>query len=356
MNRRREQLWSDLQQAGVVQGDIPELQELESPWYVKVILAFSGWLAALFLLGFIGIGFEFIIDNSAASLLIGAVMTGTAFALLRSANSEFIEHLSLAISLAGQALLSWAIFNFTQQENAIAWCLLAVLQAFLAAVMPNFVHRVFSSFVAAYALSVSLAYLQVPYLFSSLLLFFVAWLWLNEFRYPQQAQKIRAVGYGLVLASIFLKGSSVIASHQLFWGRSQLLNEHWVQPWMAEIIMAAVMLYIVRELLRRAGQALNSRLGLTAMAAILLLSLCSMQAPGISLGMMIVLIGFAGGNRILLGLGIASLLSYISSYYYLLDATLLSKSGILLSVGLLLLCIRWSLLRLLAAEQEGNHG
>ena len=56
---------------------------------------------------------------------------------------------------------------------------------------------------------------------------------------------------------------------------------------------------------------------------------------------MIVVLGFANGNRVLTGLGIAALLFYVFAYYYLLQETLLFKSGVLLATGFVLLVARW---------------
>ena len=60
----------------------------------------------------------------------------------------------------------------------------------------------------------------------------------------------------------------------------------------------------------------------------------------------------------LLGLGIASLLFYISSYYYLLDATLFAKAQTLLIVGLVLLAVRWLMVRIMPGMpgMSGMHG
>lgn len=68
------------------------------------------------------------------------------------------------------------------------------------------------------------------------------------------------------------------------------------------------------------------------------------------------LLGFASSNRVLLGLGVTSLLFYISSYYYTLEATLLVKSRTLLIVGLLLLAARWLMTRVIAPASEARHG
>jgi len=355
MSRQSEQIWTALLEADVVQGMAPETGELESPWYVKVLLAFSGWLAALFLLGFIGVGFGFVFRHSTAAFITGGMMIGTAFAILRIPKNEFVEHLALAASMAGQALVVYAIFENFNHNEKIAWLLVALLQMPLALFMPNFVHRVFSSFVATFALSITLTFKGWPYVVSGVVMFLAAGCFLNEFRYPQYMKKMRAIGYGLVLALIQLKGAALFG-YRTFggpFGRNQ--PDLWAKPWIGEVLTGAVTLYIVWQILRRYAQAIPNRLSITALMGTLLLCTVSIEVQGITVGMVIMLLGFVGANRVLLGLGIVSLLFYISSYYYLLDATLLAKSQTLLIVSLALFIGRWLMLRILPVKKEAKH-
>ncbi|MCP5407478.1 MAG: hypothetical protein H6967_08105 [Chromatiaceae bacterium] len=43
-------LWDQLVQAGVVSGAVPDGSGIHPPWYVRVMLGVSGWIAALLLL------------------------------------------------------------------------------------------------------------------------------------------------------------------------------------------------------------------------------------------------------------------------------------------------------------------
>lgn len=355
MNRQTEQMWTTLLNAGLVQGPVPETGKLESPWYVKVLLAFSGWLAAMFLFGFIGMAFQFILKSSIASFITGGAMIGGAFAILRLPKNEFFEHLALAVSLVGQTLIAWAIFDITKRNDKIAWVLVALLQVPLTVFMPNFVHRVLSSFIAAFAFSMALTSMRVPYVFSSVIMILASWLWLNEFRYPQHMRKIRAIGYGLVLALIQLKGAALFGYETMGLRSSHNQPESWVQPWIGEVLASAVTLYVVWQLLQRRGQAISERPAIMTLLGTLLLCAVSIEALGITVGVVIMLLGFAGSNRLLLGLGIVSLLFYISSYYYLLDATLIAKAQTLFIVGLVLLSFRWLMLRVMPVEKEKKH-
>ena len=345
MTRTNDPLWEKLLHAGVVQGPEPASRRHASPWFVKALLGFCGWLAAVFLLGFLAVGFQFLVENRPAALICGGAMIAGAYALLRAGKNPFVEHLALAVSLAGQAWVVWALFHVAKHDDTVAWILVALLQAPLAVVMPHFVHQVFSSFTAAFALAMALGAMGAPYLFSAVILGLAAWLWLNEFRYHRQVSKIQALGYGLVLALIPLKGTALFGYETLGWRSPSDLSTLGVQPWMGEVLAGMVLLGVVWRLLRGRGQVLTTPAAMAALLATLALWAVSMEAQGITVGITIMLLGFAGGNRSLLGLGIVSLLFFISSYYYLLDTTLLIKARTLLILGLMLLGARWIMRR-----------
>lgn len=353
MSGRNEPLWARLVDAGLVEGSAPETK-LDSPWYVKVLLAFSGWLAALFLLGFIGMAMEFVFDDSASAGIVGGVMIGAAFAVLRLRKNEFLEHLALAVSLAGQALIVFAILEVSDGIQSQTWFLLALLEGTLAIVMPNFVHRVFSSFVAAAAVCLLLISYGWLNLIGGAILLPAAWCWFNEFRHPRLMERMRALGYGLVLALILQKATAFFGYGLLGWYVG-MPPEPQIGARVGELLIGAVMLYVVWSLLQRYGVRLSERVSIAALAGTLLLCAVSMKVQGLSTGMVVILLGFAGSNRVLQGLGIVSLLYFISNYYYLLETTLLAKSLNLLAVGLVLVLLRWLMSLVLPAGREVVH-
>jgi len=355
MNYQTDQIWRLLQESGIVLGEQPDKGISGSPWYVNALLAFSGWLAAIFILGFIGSAFLGIFQHSDVAGIVGGVMIVAAFALLRLSANEFVEHLGLATSMAGQVLLVYAIFDFFYPTHlSVAWLLLAILQAVLVVVMPSFVHRVFSAFVAAIALSMAFDKMGIPYVIGGVVMFGASFCWLNEFRYPQHMKKMRAVGYGLVLALVALKGATLFG-YRLLGGWFLHEPGSLTQSWLGEIIIGVITLYIVWSVLQRYGQPMRGRLSVTTLLATLLVCAVSIKVQGITVGMVIICLGFLGANRVLLGLGIISLLFYISSYYYLLNTTLLDKSQSLFITGLALLCVRWLLLNIIPVQNEAEH-
>ncbi len=355
MSTESTKVWETLLHADIVQGDEPKAADtVDSPWYVKVLLAISGWLAALFLLGFIGLGFRLVFRSEATSVIVGCMLVGAAFALLRMPKNEFYEHVALAISLAGQALITWPIFDSVNAGNS--WLLMSMFQLLLALLMPNYIHRAFSSFIAAFCFSMALTIFGMPYIAGSVIMLAAAWLWLHEFDYPKHMQKQRAIGYGLVLALIQVKGSVLYQYSFIDWFGRRRDADILVQPWVGELLAGVVTLYVVWHILRRLGLGLSEPITIAAMIGTVLLAAASMEAHGITVGMLVILLGFAGSNRVLMGLGIISLLFYISSYYYQLHATLLDKSITLLSIWLVLFVARWLMLRVAAKGGEVQHG
>lgn len=352
--RHTQQLWATLVQSDLVQGDPPPADHMESPWYVKVLLAFSGWIAAIFFLCFLAMACTAIIDNSAIAGLVGGAIVLIACILLRLAKNEFLEHLALAISLAGQALVIYWIFEHSLITETMSWLGTLLFQAVLVALMPNFIHRVFSSVAMGIAFCMTMLLSGWAFAAGGTLMAGAAWCWLNELRFPKQMRLIQAVGFGLVLAVIVLHATE-LSEHRFLFHFSSLRVEQWGQPWMGELMKGAVMLSVVWEILQRYRQSTAQPLALIALLATTVVCGLSLEVYGLTAGMTLILLGFSASHRLLLGLGIAALLLLLSSYYYLIDLTLLAKSGSLCATGLALLLLRWGMLRVLSTPKEEKH-
>lgn len=343
--QRPQALWESLSEAGQVSGDYPA-QDAPSPWYIKLLLACSGWLAAVFLLGFFALGLEDLLRNETVALVIGAALLVGSWLLLRAqAVNLFASHLALAMSLAGQALMLWPMPEWLGEGSSRFWLALMLLQAALAWLMPDFLHRVFSAAVAAGSL-VMLMWLQRWYpLPVPLLLFFASWLWLHEFDYPRQLPRIVPIAYGITLGLLLVR--VFWAFGMGFWtaDSSGMDTTTRLPFWLGNVLLAMVIMFAVWRLLQRHGLSWNDRHWQAAMAAALLLGVLSHELPGLSIGMTLLLLGFAARNRVLMGIAIVALLHVFSSYYYFLGVTLLVKSAILVGVGTVCLLLRWVVLR-----------
>jgi len=344
-------LWAKLAAAGLTAGDMPA-EEAHSPWYVRVMLGIAGWLAAAFLLGFVGVGFAFVMKSQTASVAVGFMLIAAAYAVFRMApRNDFSAMFGLAVSFAGQALVAFGIMGLLERHltDAAPYTLLALIEAALAVVMPNFIHRVVSAYGAALAFVYACEVSGFHALAAGILAASVALVWLQEARFGKFVAAALPIGYGLTLGLIQVEGmASWRHSLALLLHEKSLLG---ASPWIGEALVAIALLASAWVLMRRAEWKPGEPRTLLGLAAAALIGLASFKAPGIGAGLMIVLVGFANGNRVLAGLGIASLLFYISSYYYLLDTTLLAKSGVLLATGAVLLGVRWVILKVVLPEE-----
>jgi uncharacterized membrane protein len=316
-----------------------------TPWYVRVMLGIAGWIAAGFLLGFVGIGFAFVMESKTASLAVGLMLIAAAYAVFRAApRNDFTSMFALAVSFAGQALMIFGVVGLFERhiDGGLPFAIVAAIEAVLAVLMPNFIHRTASAYAAGLAFAFACEAAGAHFVPAGLLAAAVAVVWLNEARLGKLHAVVTPIGYGLTLSFVQIEGTALFGHSMATMFGSRGAPGAW--PWVGEALAVAALPVSVWVLLKREGRALSESRSLLAAIATLAIGAASFKAPGIAGGLMIALLGFSNGNRVLVGLGIAALLFYVSSYYYLLDATLLLKSGALMVTGLVLLAGRWLVL------------
>lgn len=347
------QLWQKLVQNGLASGEEPGGVEGGAPWYVRTMLGIAGWVGAIFLLGAVFGGFALIADSAFAAGILGAGACCLAIMIYRATQqNDFAEQFAFAISLAGQALMVYSILNgldlfrntdvFISKVRLVAMVLVA-LQCILFLLVPNYLHRVWSALIGVGAV-VFLFNQYGLYPFTlALTLAMTIWLWLKEFHWAKSGEMLRALGYSMVIVCI-----SHLLTQNHFWEDGRFWqNVFGIQPlggeigeWLASACLGFVLIALVFALLKRGSIALGSRIGIASMVLATLVFLIGIQAPGITVGLVIVLLGFSQGNNILTGMGLVTLVVFVSQFYYLLHLTLLHKSIVLFVSGLVLLGVR----------------
>lgn len=344
----REALWLRLRAAGLAQGELPARGEMRSPWYVRAMLGFAGWIGAVFLFFFVGAAFAFVMRSGVAATLVGLAACAGAAVIFRASRGDFAGQFGLAVSLAGQAILAYGIAELLGHPSLrITALVVAVQQAVLFFAVPNFLHRAFTSWSALIALQFAAADSGLSAFAPALATAAFAAIWLVELDHAERADLLRPAGYGVALAAVQI----AVVHGPLWYG---LLLRH-PQPgtqavaWAGAAASAAVFVWAVVALLRREAVALGSEAGRLSIAAAVAGAAVSVKAPGLAPALVILVLGYANGNRVLAGLGIAALLGYLSYYYYSLEATLLEKSVVLAVTGIVLLAARLVLRKRLGA-------
>ena len=354
-----EQLWVRLAKENLVTGEMTPLPDQHSPWFVRVMLGFAGWIGALFLLGFVGASLSFIMRSGTASLIAGVLVCAGAAIIFRvSKEKDFAVQFGLATSFAGQALCIFGLMEIFHWGNGFGYVSVTIFEAVLAAVVANEIHRAATAFAAAVSLSLALWWYGVPYLAPALITASVAVVWLHEFAWADKGPILRPIGYSLALAALYSNGTLLMHGYSWLLGRGSVISPALARLsyWAGILLIGAVFLYTVFRLAAREGFTIKDRPTQAALIAALAIAITSYKAPGIAAGLVIVLLGYANANRVLAGLGVFSLIAYLSLYYYQLQATLLVKSASLVATGIVLLAARLALNTVWPARHEGgNH-
>ncbi len=360
MSAREEQelLWGRLAAAGVVAGGETPPSVPSVPWFVRLMLGIAGWIGASFLLLFVGVGMEFLLDLPALAFVVGLGACAVAGWLLRAGSrGEFASQFALAVSLAGQGLVLYALFEVLEPRMSAVALGMAAFQGVLFAAVPSTIHRVWTAWTGTGAVVLALVEWQLQAYAPGLLALACAWVWLDEFRFPRHGSLVRSGGYGLTLALMGAVGVAV--GHLGVWlgdpgfGRSP---GDLVHQWIGAGLGGIALLWAVWRLLVREGVARASRTGAGLLAAAGIVALAGLEAPGLPPAVLVLLLGQAGGNRLLLGLGVLALLGYLSFYYYSLETTLLVKSALMAATGLSLLAARLVLHAMWPAPVPGEDG
>lgn len=342
MNATRQSLLDELRQQGVL--DEPAaarlLQQASAPWYVSLLSALAAWLAALLLIG--GTLFTLIDDSAAAAAVTGAIVLGLAVGLLRQAG-VFISQLGLALSLVGQGLLilaasQWDITGLGAQRLPALTAL--VVAAGMLWVPANTLHRLVCALIAMGAVAVFIGLHGWLVTYGLLLAALAIWLWLRRSHWAGS----RGAGIWRALAGAATLGALVLPLiGKQRWVDSALmgLGDGALFKWIYSAGAGALLLATGQILLR--GQQGGIRLAVAA--AVLVLIALGANAPGLLMALALWLAVFHACERfwsVLVGAG-ATL--YLADLYYSLHITLLEKSILLVVSGLVLLALRWVLLR-----------
>jgi hypothetical protein len=354
--RDRAALWDRLRSAGFVTGDCPVVEGTPVPWYVRAMLGVAGWIAAVFLLGFVGTALAFVARSGPAAVTVGLLLCAAAVAaLLVLSAQEFFAQFALAVSLAGQALVAGGLMQTFPGHDGAVYVAVAGFETVLVLLAPYSVHRTWCAFAAALAVFLALHEARAAALFPGLAAGGFVALQLAETRRAAQASLFRATSAGVVLALL----ATVPASSALdaSWLGGQAASTR-VTAWTAlgALLVAAVLAGTAASLVARSGVALSSRAGLATVGGALAFGVAAWPVPGVLAAVVVTVSAFAAGRAAMTGLGLLATAAALSHYYYSLEASLLAKAASLLAAGAVLIACRYAFRAWIGARtQEAGH-
>jgi len=348
-----EALWRRLSDNALVQGPMPAAQEPDSPWFIRVLQGLAGWIGALFLFGFVAAGFLQVMQSGLAALGVGALSCAAAAAVFRfRSRDDFSCQFGQALSLAGQGLIIYGLFNLFPGRDSLCLGAAFLIEACLCLLLPNFISRVITSMAASLALTLSLYSMGLYGLSSGLLAAAFALIWIRDGQRVRWQELLRPAGYGLALT---LLGQSAWSLRGVrFYGFGIRPQGDLFGPWAGKALVAAAFLWVVVLLLKRLRIPPGDRRFSSALSGATLAMAAAIVAPGIAQALLVLLLGFALCNRLLLGMGMAAFGAFLSSYYYLMESTLLFKAALLFGLGAALLLSRLLLRLWLCPKAAGG--
>jgi hypothetical protein len=339
----RTALWDRLIAAGLATGDAPASEDAEVPWYVRTMIGVAGWIAAAFLLGFVGVALAFVTKSGPASVTFGLLLCGAAIAALWTlSRHEFFAQFALAVSLAGQALVVAGLFLIIPHHDASVYVAIAAFETALALLAPTSVHRAWSAFAAALAFFLALHEWRATAIFPAVAAAAFVALQAAETRLVANAGLWRATSAGVALAMLAIVPASSVLDMAWLSGRPDPpAPPEWAASGalLAGIVCTGTMAW----LLAKNAVALTSRAGIATVGGSIALAVAAWPVPGVIVGVLVAVVSFAAGRVAMTGLGLVAVAAALSFYYYSLEAPLLTKALSLLAVGAVLFALRFVL-------------
>ena len=333
--------------------------EDDSPWFIQVFFGFSGFLASLFFIGFLTLLLQNtgVLDSAIANFSIGMLLNVGGFVLFKSQltnHSMFLNSLAFTVSVAGQAYVFYALVNNDIEHPFGIWLFL-LFQSAITFIVPNFIYRLLSSLVALVCVVYLLNYYHLPEVSLGLLALITIVSNLQRYQLLQLTSikwrtaffdTIRAVAYASALMLLCVSVYFIAAEYGNSFVTSDGYNAAFsYNYYLAQGLLTVASLYAAYLILRRYQVKLLSSASIIIFCAIIILGVMSIYVSGLLATSLIIIIAVANSQRILLGLGVVALVSYIFWYYYQLDTSLLVKSVSMLIIGIALLLMRWLLIK-----------
>ncbi|MBE9562526.1 MAG: DUF4401 domain-containing protein [Proteobacteria bacterium] len=313
------------------------LQKKANPWFITALIGISAWLSVILFLFFIFL--SEIISGASSAIMVGIILLAvTIFLHCVYKNHLFISQLALALNLTGQILLIGGIA--IADKNIIAASLITwFLEIFLIFIYKDHILRFLAVLIATMAALVLLYEFKLYegiHILIVLLAAGASWYWLTEPEHltdKMMTWLYQPLGYGFVISLQLVLLLSILS------GMPGIPIMTW---WYSTIGLLVILIMLEIYILDGYDIYMSAPQSYAIFGGTVLTSLLLYQSPGIIASIIILVLGFQRGNRVLIGLAIIFLTLFIIAFYYYLNITLLMKSVTLITTGIALLALRFT--------------
>ncbi len=320
-------------------------EENQSSLSIKILSVLGGLLATLSFIGFLFITGLF--NSELGLLILGGAFLFFTIIINKESNKITIDTASIVTYIIGIVLLSIGLKEMEFTENNIL-ILVSIIGMGTLFITQNYM----LSFVAILTINGSflilIAFNKIPnliHLYISFNTLIATYLFLNESRLISKNIKISKLYNPSRIGFIFSLLMGLIATIKSFF--THHISQGYL--WLSSIIISSCILYVLFLLLKILEvNSLKSKFLIYTLSLLLLLPI--FYSPSILGAILIILLSFLVNYKTGFVIGVVAFIYFISQYYYDLHFTLLTKSIILFSSGIVFL-----LLYILTAKQLNSN-
>lgn len=298
----------------------------------KILSVLGGILSSLALLGFLMLSF---LNNSGTGMLVfGAIMIITSIVISRTVQKRIIDTISISFYAIGFFLIAFGSFDVGINSD---WVCLAFIIVSLITISTgnNYLLTFISVFIINGTIRFYIYYnnynLVFLLMFGILQIAFLSYWYLYEGKIITYSTKSSEL-YNPVRSGMTF---SVLGTLTIFYPY-QSMFEYPIMTIIFAIAIVAILFYLIHKLTGILKiEAGKTKTAIYAASAFIFL--LASFAPAISCSLLVMLLCFYTNYKTGFVVGILSFIYSVAAYYYNLDISLLAKSGILFSTGILFL-------------------
>lgn len=297
---------------------------------VKILSVFGGILASLAFLGFLFI--TGIYDSTSGLLISGILlMTGGMF-INRMYRTIIFDTVSVSSYLIGLVLFALGLFKMEMTENTVSLICILIAAGSLVVVRSYIIAFISVLIITggSITLIVSNHNYDLMHLYISLLAIMVTAVFLKEAKiislHPAISKLYDPVRIGLIFS--FLAGLVFLGNDFIEVSRDYI--------WVSSVVIILNIMFVLSRLFEVLSiSQTTQKTGIYIVTMALLLP--TLLSPAISGAILIILVSFLVNYKTSLAIGMMAFIYFVSRYYYDLHFTLLTKSILLFSSGILFL-------------------
>ena len=301
---------------------------------IKILSVFGGILASFAFLGFLLIAGLY--NSKIGLLIVGIIFISSAIYTSKIYDKKIIlDTIIISFFIIGFLLLGFAFVSMDMNKNII--CVLFIIIAFLSIVIAqNYILSFISTLIISGS-TLSLILLNDSYdlihIYIAIFVAIITYFFLKEAKIITTNNTLSRL-YNSIRAGLsfsFLAGLAFVGKKGLL----PIANDY---TWLSSIVTISAIIYLLHNLFNILDiNKTQHKIGIYIFAVFTLLP--TAFSPAISGAILLILLSFYVNYKTGLVLGIIAFIYFISQYYYDLNLTLLTKSILLFSSGVLFIVL-----------------